>query len=535
MRLLLGIAMLWIGLSGAVGERWQSQPAATAGATDMRSVKYRDVLWAVARKDGLDPKSRTQELLDNDAASKTEWINSWLREYFDVADHPEWTRTRSFIPDANHIVAWDPVVFAAQGEAPPQIGRVWKVYLADPLITDGPIDTPFRLRPEGVHCGFEHGTAVWIKYTPPAPRFTSEPWDPDVSYGKGDLVYSSKTGECYKSKVSGNRGHDPTNTFQPPTTIGIEQEPIPLETELVQSLTPNNPGLSPISKILDLVFLDSALVDPPPAGTFFSVTTVDPVSFDTHTANGVESLTTIMNALRTGLIGIGWPGTIVVDGVAKTMRFTNASDFYFDVHTIWTPPSGGPPIHYLKIFQIGTFIPAVAGVDGEPQIINFPLTSDQIVPGATYQFEFKDVSGVSHTVEYLATETDTVVQILSGLLAAVGSSQGTDAFFKDVLSSLDTTSLVASFSTLTAVSLDASMLLPGSPYWEVERFPKALMNPIMRAAFSDVLREEGQTDKAMEEEKSAAGQNQVAIQKAIAPGYDALTDQVKPRSRYQIR
>src|SRR5262245_47359427 len=164
----------------------------------MRTVKYRAVLWGLCYKLGLDP---AKELLVDQAEAFTSYINEWVRRVWDAADYYEWTLTEDRIPDTNHIVPYERSVLVdppvGDGPSLPKpidpMGRIFKVYLVDPATTWMPVDTPFRLRPEGVHVGFEHGPVVWIKFAVVAPVFTSQVWRSDVTYLLDQLTYSPVT------------------------------------------------------------------------------------------------------------------------------------------------------------------------------------------------------------------------------------------------------------------------------------------------------------------------------------------------------
>ncbi len=79
------------------------------------------------------------------------------------------------------------------------------------------------------------------------------------------------------------------------------------------------------------------------------------------------------------------------------------------------------------------------------------------------------------------------------------------------------------YSGVTAANIAHAVTL--SANWTLVPFPFALADPVVRGAYSDALREEGQTDKGMAEEQ-AAGQAQVERAATFAaPDYDPLTGQ----------
>lgn len=172
-----------------------------------RSVNFRDnVLWPLAYALGLDP---TVEFLNDQAAALTNYINNWVRKSWDSTDWPEWTDIQPFTPDSNHLV---PYVYTPSGQPPTTISRVFKVYLLDPHVSQGAYDTPFRLLDDGIHCGFEHGTTVWIRFIVSPPIYSSDEWNPSTTYNLGQRTYSPVTGESYISLVTNNQGNDPSTS-----------------------------------------------------------------------------------------------------------------------------------------------------------------------------------------------------------------------------------------------------------------------------------------------------------------------------------
>lgn len=192
----------------------------------MRTASFRDdVLWAIARKLGLDPAT---EFLTDEGESYASYINAWVRRSWDGADFPEWATIKEFAPDTNHMVPYR--AFPVGAPEPVTISRPLKVYLVDPRRSPYPIDTHFRTWDEGLHVGFDHGGTVWIKYIGLAPKFTSIKWDPNKSYENGELAYSPRSGECYSSLVAGNLGNDPVVGFATALPTQITQTacgPIP--------------------------------------------------------------------------------------------------------------------------------------------------------------------------------------------------------------------------------------------------------------------------------------------------------------------
>ena len=87
---------------------------------------------------------------------------------------------------------------------------MFKVYLLDPHLSQASYDTPFRLLIDGIHCGFEHGTNVWLRFIVNPPQFSSDQWDHTITYAINNLTYSPITGESYVSLINGNLNNDPS-------------------------------------------------------------------------------------------------------------------------------------------------------------------------------------------------------------------------------------------------------------------------------------------------------------------------------------
>src|SRR4030095_5635690 len=223
----------------------------------MRTVKFRDVLWSIAYRDGSDPGV---DLLKNQASALTSYINAWVRRLWDSTDWPEWTAIYRYQPDAAHYISWDaapndfvPLPRPPEPSAPAwKIGKPLKLYLLDPKTTWLPVDTPFRPSEWGIHCGFEHGRDVWLKFMPRPPEYTSVEWDVTNSYHVDDLVYWPVTGEVYKSKINNNLGHEPDDV--------LLANQSPLNVEETQPFTPPNPGSPEVNAIWDIF---GQLTNPP--------------------------------------------------------------------------------------------------------------------------------------------------------------------------------------------------------------------------------------------------------------------------------
>src|SRR4030095_5139047 len=250
----------------------------------MRTVKFRDVLWSIAYRDGSDPGV---DLLKNQASALTSYINAWVRRLWDSTDWPEWTAIYRYQPDAAHYISWDaapndfiPLPRPPEPSAPAwKIGKPLKLYLLDPKTTWLPVDTPFRPREWGVHCVFDHGQNVWLKFMPRPPEYTSVEWDVANSYHADDLVYWPVTGEVYKSKIKNNLGTEPDDV--------LLANQSPLNVEETQPFAPPSPGSPEVNAIWEV---PPTLVNPPSStivnGIYSVISSVGGVTIPAHPAAG---------------------------------------------------------------------------------------------------------------------------------------------------------------------------------------------------------------------------------------------------------
>lgn len=509
----------------------------------MRSLPFKEVLWAVAYKFGLDPEQ--SNFLTNQALPLGNYIREWVRRLYSGADYPEWTHTHQFVPDSNHIVPWDAIATDLHPSLPPgttqgtlvQIGRPLTVYLVDPRTTDAPIDTPFTEREEGIHVGYEHGSVVWIKYLDPAPKFTAEVWDSATTFQKDDVRYSASTGECYKSKVNNNQGHDPAATFVPAP---------PPTTEITQERTPDNPGSVERNEIYLIDFdhfkpnsfiANFHIPDPPALNDEFYIDIVDAdgvfigESGAPHLANGVETVSDIMAILAASLqadLGGSW----VCTGGSKSVTVEHNSVFR-TAHAYYKPALGYP--YFFPVPMVTqSYIPAVSGTSGQPQITKLTLTQDQVITGATYQMTFRGPDGNGHVVEYVAQEGDSAAQVLTGLTAAIEAARVADEYFNSISPVTDPTLLTLNVGSRDVASVETLIAPPGSPWWETVRMPEAIADQVIRGATADLWKEWWQTDKGLAEEQIVPLEKQITTERIQATPYPPLTTQERPLSRYKI-
>ena len=344
----------------------------------MRTIPFREVLFDIARKNSIDPES--SNFLEKEAIAIGTFIDQWVRRTYPSADWPEWTTINEFSP-FNHIVPWDTFVVLLDDTLPVRIGRVFTVYLVDPRTTPAPVSTGHTLLDTGIHCGYEHGNSVWIKYMPPAPRFNAQRWRPDETYSRNDIRYSSTTGECYRSKANGNIGHDPAINFSPAPPQ--QQPPTQLPTEIVQQFSPGNPGVAGQDQIIDVIFTNILLSvggpipNPPPTNARFFIQVVDIngalIGDATSIANGTDTLDLIVTDLSNQLIGALTGFTsVTVDTNTFTVRIQDDSQFRVN-QAFWgefTQPNRNVPIR-----QIQTYLVIGTACAGNPTDNQFPFNA----------------------------------------------------------------------------------------------------------------------------------------------------------------
>jgi len=492
----------------------------------VQSANFRDeVVFALANKMGLDP---TVDLSTDLAQAYVSFINAWVRRLYPNFDWPEWTLTEQRTPDLSHYVA-----FAQPDKA--VIGRVLKVYLADPATVNAVLDIPFKLHARGVHCGFEHGSSVWIKFIQAAPQYTASPWNAATNYRKGELTYLPAAGECFKSRVNNNVGHnpaDPSFSGHPPPA---EPTPSPLATEITQEAIGDDPGVAAKNKqmTVDLAVLGGTVTipDPPPIGTSFNIK-VTPAggSSVAKTRNGDGSSS--LEDLATGLAGdlSADPGlaAFTITSFGTTITFEAANDF--ELFASYGP--GGGVSYPMVTTQQQAYTAAVAASPGQPQVTKVSVSDDQVNRDTEFTVTLIDALGTEHPFSYTANVNDSALQVLNGIAASLASAGATDPVLATVSASIDTALNTIAFSSPKAAAVDASFLPVASAYWEWVPFPLELVDPVVRGAYSDALREDGQHDKAQAEEQAAMAEVNFKRNAILAAPYDLMTDQARAAARY---
>lgn len=491
----------------------------------MRSVNFRDsVLWPIAYKlPGLDPEKNFET---SQAYAIASYINASVRRTYDAREYGEWTNTRPFRP-TNHMVGWDdlPSDYDAAVDTPAttKIGKVLAIYVVNPRNTDAPVDTPFDELSDGIHVGFDHGTTVWIEYLLRCPQFTAREWESGRTYKMDNLTYSPVTGECYKSRANGNINNDPTG--------GAGHD---VSSQVIQEYVPGSPGFDGQNKIMSIELRRGDgmdIPDPPPNGAVFIVNVQDVagnvIATDTETANGTDSLASILTALQTVIAADPDLSTFVItlDTDNLTITLEDASDFGLN-----GTASRGSATHALVVRQLQAYIPPTPPSDPIPQIVKVTMVGQDVFPGGIYTFTFGDPLGIPHRASYTATLTDGAGQILAGLIAAIGSSG--DSTLTGLQITLDvTTNSMTITSGPGSIGVDAE---PGgsSVWWELVPFPFELVDAVIRGAGSDVLKEWGQLQAGIAEEQGVP--QEVAIRSPIAGEQRSEAFQSGEKSRYEI-
>jgi hypothetical protein len=486
-----------------------------------RSVNFRDhVLWSLAYRLGLDP---TVELLTDQAAALAAYINAWVRKSWDAVDWPEWTTIAQFPPDANHIVP-----YLLGGVVPNYISRVFKVFLADPHGAQGSVDTPFRLYSEGIHCGFEHGTNVWIRYIANPPVFTANVWNSAGIYKIGQMVYSPVSGECYQSLIAGNTNILPT--FAANTMSVVLQQAfvaaIPASAAVNQQVTihvADDPNYAAVNDIYNFVIADVGALSLPQV---------------TYTTTGGQTLDQVLTAL----VGLTWPNlpsggatpiTVTKDTPNGNLILTAPAVFAVrTAQAVYQAGVSGPYITTnLTVRIVTSYAPAQSAVPLVPQQSLLTLPNPALNPGSTYLLNFIDQNGFAHNIAYVSVATDTANTILAALVAKFNQ----DSWLQGISLTPNYTNNTLLMSLGAPFQLNAVQQPPDSTAaWGLVPFPFALVDIVLRGAYSDCLKEWGQHEKASESEKAAGEEALIRGKAFTAPLQDQLSDKTFPKNRYTI-
>jgi hypothetical protein len=244
----------------------------------------------------------------------------------------------------------------------------------------------------------------------------------------------------------------------------------------------------------------------------------------------------VVNALAAALSAAPGMAGFTITAIPAQIKIRLEDDSDFKLAAWYQKGHDSSEVFPNKRVQVQTYIPAEASAPGQPQITQVTISQNQVKGCTTYSLTFRDLDDpphMSHTASYYADAGEGLTQILTGLAAAINGS--TDPWFAGISVSVDPALGILQIYSMDGVSTNASMSPENSTYWDRVLFPYALFEPVTRGAYSDALREAGQTDKAMAEEQGAVAEVGDRIGKAGAPAYDALTDQQRPAPRYRTR
>lgn len=220
----------------------------------MRTVTFKSALHSVARMMGLDPaKDLTTELANayamfmtlrvREAHEHDFWNDLMLveqrayRQSWDVAteyeegdevfneedelyytavatstgEQPDLDTDGTYWEELTEYNRYIPFTPPAGTTGLHTIGHVEYVSKYDPRLRDDPYTVPHWISPDGVQVYSTAPAWPFVRFRPPAPRFTATPWDSATTYAIGDLVYYAATGECYKA-LEANTNQVPTTT-----------------------------------------------------------------------------------------------------------------------------------------------------------------------------------------------------------------------------------------------------------------------------------------------------------------------------------
>lgn len=161
----------------------------------MRTVRFKDVLWSAATKVGLIPE--LDGLGSVEAYQLVDAINSAYRVGWFYYPWPEAQRCEAFTPELRD--GYRVVPLSSAGKV---LSVIDGIYDKDPRVNADAREVVNVTQGDWIFFN-EPPEAVWIVYTPPAPRFSSRAWDAGTVYVSGDVVYAADRGECYVALVEG--------------------------------------------------------------------------------------------------------------------------------------------------------------------------------------------------------------------------------------------------------------------------------------------------------------------------------------------
>jgi hypothetical protein len=278
--------------------------------------------------------------------------------------------------------------------------------------------------------------------------------------------------------------------------------------------------------------------DPPPTGQEFTVEVTDEVGTvigsGAATGDGVKYLDMLWSEIASALSSQPGLAAFTISKLTAPLRIRLEASSGFKVHATYTV--GTLVLFPLAVQQVQAYVPPASSKDAVPKMLKLMISEQQVIPSAKYQLVFTSLDSKQHTVVYTSLGTDDAVQILDGLIKAMIELQGADPFFTGIDSTLDASiapsAMFTIAPTIAKVSLDALVIPPGSIWWSKVLFPRALVDQVVRGAYADALKEEGQPDKGMPEEQQVPNEQTIRTAAYASKQYDGLTDQVIQRSRY---
>ena len=200
----------------------------------------------------------------------------------------------------------------------------------------------------------------------------------------------------------------------------------------------------------------------------------------------------------------------------------------------------------MKSVVTQSFIPLIGTNPGVSQVTRVTLNTDTTFPGATYTMTLTESNGSMHVVSYVSNLYDGSSQILKGLLVAAETDA--DVYWQSVVKTFDPTGLTLDLSVNDEFSTDVIARRPpppvpppspppggtGGAYWEMNPFPKIIVEQVVRGAYADLLQEWGQDSKAAAQEQTVPLETSISAEDFGPMPNPELTGQQRALSRYKI-
>ncbi len=165
----------------------------------MRTAKYSDFLAKMQAFSGV------ESLLAVEESHFLQYFNTNLRYAWEAYEWPELCPTEERFPDSSGVIALD-------GTGQTEIGEVFGVYDANPLLSAGANEVSWVLTADGIQLtGSDLTSSVWVYYKKRMPAFEGEAYAGGTTYAEDDQVYYSTTGKFYRA-ILATTGNAPTST-----------------------------------------------------------------------------------------------------------------------------------------------------------------------------------------------------------------------------------------------------------------------------------------------------------------------------------